>query len=70
MKTISTRASIRKYKREEIDNTLLNRLLSDSEHTQTMGNLQLYSVIITRDDEQKRKLTPAHFNQPWLLKHL
>ena len=32
--------------------------------TQTMGNLQLYSVIVTRSDEMKRKLAPAHFNQP------
>ena len=29
-----------------------------------MGNLQLYSVVITRDKEMKQKLAPAHFNQP------
>ena len=29
-----------------------------------MGNLQLYSVVITHSDEQKRKLAPAHFHQP------
>ncbi len=29
-----------------------------------MGNLQLYSVIVTRDKEMKRKIAPAHFNQP------
>ena len=29
-----------------------------------MGNLQLYSVVITRDAEQKAMLAPAHFNQP------
>ena len=32
--------------------------------TQTMGNLQLYSVVVTRDAEMKKKLAPAHFNQP------
>lgn len=29
-----------------------------------MGNLQLYSVIVTRDPGMKNKLAPAHFNQP------
>lgn len=29
-----------------------------------MGNLQLYSVVVTRDEEMKAKLAPAHFNQP------
>ena len=64
MKTITTRRSIRKYQRKEVDNGLINKLLSQSEHTQTMGNLQLYSVVITHSDEQKRKLAPAHFHQP------
>lgn len=29
-----------------------------------MGNLQLYSVVITRSEKQKEALAPAHFNQP------
>ena len=32
--------------------------------TPTMGNLQLYSVIVTRDEAMKQRLAPAHFNQP------
>lgn len=64
MKTIKTRRSIRKYQSKEIDNELINKLLTESERTQTMGNLQLYSVVITHSDEQKRKLAPAHFHQP------
>lgn len=64
MKTITTRRSIRKYQCKEVDNELINKLLTESERTQTMGNLQLYSVVITHCDEQKRKLAPAHFHQP------
>lgn len=64
MKTITMRRSIRKYQCKEVDNELINKLLSQSERTQTMGNLQLYSVVITHSDEQKRKLAPAHFHQP------
>jgi hypothetical protein len=29
-----------------------------------MGNMQLYSVVVTRNAEMKSKLAPAHFNQP------
>lgn len=42
----------------------MKTLLEQAEHTPTMGNLQLYSVVITRKEEGKRKLAPAHFNQP------
>ena len=64
MKTINTRRSIRKYTDAPVSEKLLRRLLSEAERTQTMGNLQLYSVVVTRSEEQKRRLAPAHFNQP------
>lgn len=64
MKTIKTRRTIRHYADKEVSNELLNRLLQDAARTQTMGNMQLYSVIVTRSDEVKAKLAPAHFNQP------
>lgn len=64
MKTIETRRSIRKYSDKEISNEMLNRLLTMAARTQTMGNLQLYSVVVTRDKDMKEKLDPAHFNQP------
>ena len=64
MKNINTRKSIRKYSDKEVSDELLNRLLSEASRTQTMGNMQLYSVVITRSAEMKAKLAPAHFNQP------
>lgn len=64
MQTIQLRRTIRKYAQKEVPETLLNRLLKEAERTPTMGNLQLYSVVITRDAAMKRKLAPAHFNQP------
>ena len=64
MKNLEKRTSIRKYAQREVSNELLHRLLQKAERTQTMGNLQLYSVIITRSEEQKAALAPAHFNQP------
>lgn len=64
MKTINTRRSIRRYADKEVSDELLNRLLGEAMRTQTMGNMQLYSVVVTRSDEMKAKLSPAHFNQP------
>lgn len=64
MKSINTRRTIRKYASKDVSEELLNKLLSEAMRTQTMGNLQLYSVVITRSNEMKKKLAPAHFNQP------
>ena len=64
MKNLLTRRSIRKYSEREVSDELLNRLMNEAARTQTMGNLQLYSVVITRSSEMKAKLAPAHFNQP------
>lgn len=64
MQSINTRRTIRKYKKEDVSGQLLHELLTAAARTQTMGNLQLYSVVVTRSDEMKTKLAPAHFNQP------
>ena len=64
MKNLETRRTIRQYSLRDVSDELLRRLLTEASRTQTMGNLQLYSVVITRDYSQKLKLAPAHFNQP------
>lgn len=64
MESLNKRRSIRKYADKDVSNKLLTRLLREAERTQTMGNLQLYSVVVTRSEEKKRQLAPAHFNQP------
>jgi len=64
MKNLLTRRSIRKYADREVTDDLLSRLLTEAARTQTMGNLQLYSVVVTRQPEMKQRLAPAHFNQP------
>ena len=64
MRNLTTRRSIRKYADKAVSEELLNRLLAEAERTPTMGTLQLYSVIVTRSEEMKTKLAPAHFNQP------
>lgn len=64
MDCIKNRRTIRKYTQQEVPASLLNELLEESFRASTMGNMQLYSVVVTRDAEMKKKLAPAHFNQP------
>jgi FMN reductase [NAD(P)H] len=64
MKNLNTRRTIRKYADRDVDQQLLNRLMNEAARTQTMGNLQLYSVVVTRQAEMKQRLAPAHFGQP------
>ena len=61
---IKLRRTIRRYEDRDVDEYLLRQLLEVSMRTQTMGNLQLYSVVVTRDAEAKKRLAPCHFNQP------
>lgn len=58
------RRSIRKYAARAVEDSLLREILSEAERTQTMGNLQLYSVVVTRSAAMKARLAPAHFHQP------
>ncbi len=62
--TVKNRRTIRKYLQKDIPSDLLNDLLETSSRASTMGGMQLYSVVITRNAEMKEKLSPAHFNQP------
>lgn len=66
MDSINNRRSIRKYKKQNIDSVLLNELLLEASRASTIGNMQVYSVVVTRDEEMKSKLSPAHFNQPMI----
>ncbi len=62
--TLLNHRSIRKYKPDPIPNTILDYILEAGTRASTTGNMQLYSIIVTTDDEMKDKLSPCHFNQP------
>jgi nitroreductase len=57
------RRTIRKYTPEMLDETLLNELISAGCRASTTGNMQVYSIVITKDLVKKRELAPLHFNQ-------
>ena len=57
------RRTIRKYLSQLIDDKRLNDLLMRGCRASTTGNMQVYSIIITRDEKKKKELAPLHFNQ-------
>jgi len=57
------RRTIRKYSPEPVDDKLLNELLDMGCRASTTGNMQVYSIIVNRDQNIKRELAPCHFNQ-------
>lgn len=67
MDFIKNRRTIRKYKQKDVDTALLKELLEEASRASTMGNMQLYSVVVTREPEMKAKLAPTHFNQPMVM---
>lgn len=66
MESMKNRRTIRKYTSQDISDSLLNELLEIAARASNTGNMQLYSVVITRDKANKEKLAPAHFNQPMI----
>lgn len=61
--TILSHRTIRKYKNIPISDKDLEEILHAGIRASTTGNMQQYSIIVTREDEMKRELAPAHFNQ-------
>lgn len=63
----SARRTVRKYLDRPIDQDLLNSIIDRAMRAPTTGNMQLYTVIVTRSNEGKRLLSEAHFNQPQVM---
>lgn len=60
----ATRRTVRSYTGAPISDDLLNEMLEAATHAPTTGNMQLYSVVVTKSSEMKQALAPSHFNQP------
>lgn len=64
LESMKKRRTIRKYTSEDLSDECLDELLEIAARASNTGNMQLYSVVVTRSRAQKEKLAPAHFNQP------
>ncbi|HEY3390817.1 MAG TPA: NADPH-dependent oxidoreductase [Prolixibacteraceae bacterium] len=59
--------TIRKYKDTPVEEETLRKILDAGCRASTTGNMQLYSIVITREAEGKKALAPCHFNQPMVI---
>lgn len=66
IRVLNSRRSIRKYSSQSVNDSLLNELFEAAGRASNTGNMQLYSVIVTRSEEGQNKLSPIHFNQPMI----
>jgi len=55
--------TIRKYKSDPIDQDILNEILEAGSRASTTGNMQVYSIVVTRDEARKKELCGIHFGQ-------
>ena len=67
LNTIMQHRSIRQYKDTPVSEKDLNDILEAGTRASTTGNMQLYSIIVTQDEEKKKELSPVHFDQPMVM---
>jgi nitroreductase len=67
LKTINEHRSIRKYKNESIPDDILNKILEAGFRAPTTGNMQVYSIIVTKEEDNRKKLWELHFKQNMIL---
>ncbi|MCB0020127.1 MAG: nitroreductase family protein, partial [Anaerolineales bacterium] len=60
---LTSHRSIRQFKDTPIPDELLNEMLYAGLRGSSSGNMQTWSVIVTRDPEMKEKLFVAHREQ-------
>ncbi|HOG20661.1 MAG TPA: nitroreductase family protein, partial [Salinivirgaceae bacterium] len=67
LETISKHRSIRKFKPDAISDSILTEILEAGTRASNTGNMQLYSVVVTKDKEIREKLWETHFKQNMVL---
>ncbi|MFI3292787.1 MAG: nitroreductase family protein [Rikenellaceae bacterium] len=60
---IYTHRSIRKFKSEPIAQEAIDKIIEAASRASTCGNMQCYSLIISRSKEMIAALSPLHFGQ-------
>jgi FMN reductase (NADPH) len=67
IQSIMAHRSIRKFKPEPVDQDILNSILEAGTRASTTGNMQVYSIVVSTQQEIKQKLWEAHFKQNMVL---
>lgn len=68
IKTLQKRVSLRKYKNTPIKDEDLDIIIKSAMNAPTAGNMMLYSIIVIKDEETKKKLSITCDNQPFMAK--
>ena len=64
MEILNKHVTVRKFRDIPVSDEILKSVIYSGTRASTTGNMQLYSVVITKDETRKQKLAPFHFNQP------
>lgn len=60
---LNNHRSIRKYKATPVSQEVLDRIIESGGRASNTGNMQLYSVIVTRQPDRIAELSKLHFGQ-------
>jgi len=63
LETILKHRSIRKYKNTAIPDNVLNDILNSAVRASNTGNMQVYSIVVTKNEDIKKQLWESHFKQ-------
>jgi nitroreductase len=66
-KLANSHRSIRSFTSQDIDDALLNDILFTGLRSSSAGNMQTWSVVVTRDEASKRHLYELHLEQGMIL---
>jgi len=64
---LNAHRSIRKYRPEPIPDEVLQDVLHAATRASSSGNMQTYSIIVTKDAQRRRKLWEFHYRQDMIL---
>lgn len=64
VEAIASHRSVRKFDKRAIPAQVMQQLIAAATRASTTGGMQLYSIIVTEDEEIKAELSPCHFGQP------
>lgn len=64
MELLNNHVTIRNFINKDVSDSLIENIIYSGSKASTTGGMQLYSVIVSKEKQQRDKLLPLHFNQP------
>lgn len=61
---IKNHRSVREYLSQDISDEIMEDILETGIRASSSGNMQAFSIIVTKDKDIKKELSPLHFDQP------